>query len=84
VLSHPTADTNHDFLSFFQYHPDGAFGAYDRMANKFLSHTRIKRSGAWWVDENGNAMLWIRCALYNGTFQRVFEHYKQQNQCRPS
>ena len=26
-------------------------------ANKFISHTRMKRSGAWWVKETGNAPL---------------------------
>ena len=53
-------------------------------ANKFISHTRLKRSGAWWVKENGNAMLRIRCAIYNGTYDRVFDRYKssQLNQNR--
>jgi hypothetical protein len=44
-------------------------------ANKFISHTRMKRSGAWWVVPSGNAMLRVRCAFYNGTFQQVFEKY---------
>lgn len=44
-------------------------------ANKFLCHVRLKRSGAWWVEETGNDMLRIRCALYNDTYDRVFEHY---------
>ena len=39
-------------------------------ANKFISHARLKRSGAWWVVANGNGMLRLRCALYNGTFDR--------------
>ena len=53
-------------------------------ANKFISHTRLKRSGAWWVKENGNAMLRIRCAIYNGTYDPVFDYYKcaQLNQNR--
>jgi hypothetical protein len=46
-------------------------------AHKFISHTRLKRSGAWWIKENGNAMLRIRCALYNGTYDCVFDHYKK-------
>jgi hypothetical protein len=45
-------------------------------ANKFICHTRMKRSGAWWVKETGNEMLRIRCALYNGTYDKVFERYK--------
>ena len=46
-------------------------------ANKFICHTRMKRSGAWWVKETGNEMLRIRCAIYNGTYDRVFERYKK-------
>lgn len=46
-------------------------------ANKFICHTRMKRSGAWWVEETGNEMLRIRCAIYNGTYDKVFERYKQ-------
>jgi len=46
-------------------------------ANKFICHTRMKRSGAWWVKETGNEMLGIRCAIYNGTYDNVFEKYKK-------
>lgn len=35
----------------------------------------MKRSGAWWVEESGNEMLLVRCAMYNGTYDRVFDHY---------
>lgn len=49
-------------------------------ANKFICHNRMKRSGAWWIKENGNAMLRVRCAIYNGTFNRIFDHYKKINQ----
>lgn len=48
-------------------------------ANKFISHVRLKRSGAWWVVENGNGMLRLRCAMYNGTFDRVFEKYRSKS-----
>jgi len=48
-------------------------------ANKFICHTRMKRSGAWWVKETGNRMLGIRCAIYNGTYDKVFEKYKKAN-----
>ena len=54
-------------------HPIGS-GAIES-ANKFICHVRLKRSGAWWVEETGNDMLRIRCALYNGTYERVFDHY---------
>jgi hypothetical protein len=47
-------------------------------ANKFISHVRLKRSGAWWYMEQANVMLALRCAKYNGTFERVFGLYKQR------
>lgn len=47
-------------------------------ANKFICHVRLKRSGAWWYVANGNHMLALRCAKYNGTFERVFERYRQK------
>jgi hypothetical protein len=47
-------------------------------ANKFISHVRLKRSGAWWYVERANEMLALRCAKYNGTFERVFRFYKQR------
>ena len=46
-------------------------------ANKFICHTRLKRSGAWWYVANSNHMLALRCAKYNGTFERVFDRYRQ-------
>lgn len=46
-------------------------------ANKFICHTRMKRSGAWWVKETGNQMLAIRCSIYNGTYDKVFQKYKK-------
>lgn len=47
-------------------------------ANKFICHVRLKRSGAWWYVANGNHMLALRCAKYNGTFDHVFERYRQK------
>lgn len=47
-------------------------------ANKFISHVRLKRSGAWWYVQKANEMLALRCAKYNGTFDRIFEAYKQR------
>ena len=44
-------------------------------ANKLICHVRLKRSGAWWLEANGNAMLRIRCAIYNGTFKQIFGDY---------
>jgi hypothetical protein len=46
-------------------------------AHKFICHARLKRSGAWWYVANGNHMLALRCAKYNGTFARVFARYRQ-------
>jgi hypothetical protein len=45
-----------------------------------ISHVRLKRSGAWWLEANGNAMLRIRCALYNGTFEQIFADYTTAHQ----
>jgi hypothetical protein len=42
-------------------------------ANKYIHHARLKRSGAWWLKPNANRMLAVRCAVYNGTFRRVFD-----------
>jgi hypothetical protein len=44
-------------------------------ANKFIHHTRLKRSGAWWLKPNANQMLAIRCATYNRTFNIVFDRH---------
>jgi Uncharacterised protein family (UPF0236) len=47
-------------------------------SNKFICHVRLKRSGAWWYEENSNHMLALRCAKYNGTFNQVFQRYRQE------
>jgi hypothetical protein len=47
-------------------------------SNKFICHVRLKRSGAWWYELNSNQMLALRCAKYNGTFDRVFERYRRR------
>jgi hypothetical protein len=46
-------------------------------ANKFICHGRLKISGAWWYITNSNNILKLRCAQYNGTFDRIMEKYKQ-------
>ncbi len=51
-------------------------------ANKFISHTRLKRSGAWWYIKNANNILKLRCAKYNGTYDKVIEKYKINDQKR--
>ena len=47
-------------------------------SNKFICHVRLKRSGAWWYEANGNQMLALRCAKYNGTLDQVFVRYQQR------
>jgi Uncharacterised protein family (UPF0236) len=47
-------------------------------ANKFMCHTRLKRSGAWWYESNCNQMLALRCAKYNGTWDQVFVRYQER------
>lgn len=44
-------------------------------ANKFICHTRLKRSGAWWLKENSNKMLALRCSIVNKTFDQIFAQY---------
>jgi Uncharacterised protein family (UPF0236) len=51
-------------------------------ANKFICHVRLKRSGAWWYVANGNKMLALRCAKYNGTFDRIFDRYSYQQKTK--
>jgi hypothetical protein len=38
--------------------PRGSGGV--ESANKLICHVRLKRSGAWWLEANGNTMLRIR------------------------
>jgi hypothetical protein len=52
--------------------------------NKAICHVRLKRSGAWWYVTNANQMLALRCATYNGTFDRVFEVYRQKAKQSPT
>jgi len=47
-------------------------------SNKFICHVRLKRSGAWWYEDNSNQMLALRCAKYNGTLGQVFMRYQQR------
>lgn len=51
-------------------------------ANKFICHTRLKRSGAWWLVPNCNNMLKLRCAVVNGTFDEVFAKYVTKERTR--
>ena len=44
-------------------------------ANKLMCHVRLTRSGAWWLETHGNAMLRLRCAVDNGTFKQIFADY---------
>lgn len=46
-------------------------------AHRFICQVRLKRSGAWWYQENSNALLALRCAKYNGTWEQVFQRYCQ-------
>ena len=48
-------------------------------SNKFISNVRLKRSGAWWYQTNANNILKLRCAKYNGTFDRIMETRKKNN-----
>jgi hypothetical protein len=47
-------------------------------ANKFISHVRLKRSGAWWYVGHSNHILALRCAKSNGTFDRVVQRHRKR------
>jgi hypothetical protein len=47
-------------------------------ANKFICHTRLKRSGAWGYKSNCNQMLALRCAKYNDALDQVFVRYQER------
>ena len=47
-------------------------------ANKFICHTRLKRSGAWWKVEKANNILKLRCAQYNNKYDENFAKYEQK------
>ena len=49
-------------------------------APRFLCPVRLRRSGAWWYQENSNALLALRCAKYNGTWEQLFQRYIQATQ----
>jgi hypothetical protein len=48
-------------------------------ANKMICHGRLKRTGAWWYPSCANDILKLRCAKYNGTYDRVMELYRQRH-----
>ena len=48
-------------------------------SNKFISNVRLKRSGTWWYPTNANNILKLRCAKYNGTFDRIMAEVKKRN-----
>lgn len=73
-LSNNSHRINYKAVKRGQY-PRGSGGI--ESANKFICHVRMKRSGAWWYVINGNAMLRLRCSMYNGTFDEVFARYKR-------
>ena len=47
-------------------------------ANKFISHVRMKRSGAWWKVDYANNVLKLRCARYNSKYDDAFNRYVSQ------
>jgi len=51
-------------------------------SNKFISNTRLKRSGAWWYIENANNILKLRCAKHNGTYDEVIKNFMVKDQER--
>lgn len=48
-------------------------------ANKMICHGRLKRTGAWWYPSCANNVLKLRCAKYNGTYDRVIKLYRERH-----
>lgn len=44
-----------------------------------ICHGRLKRAGAWWYPACANNILKLRCAKYNGTYDRVIELYRDRH-----
>ena len=72
--------TNHkDRIDYGKYRRGGypiGSGAIES-ANKFISHVRLKRSGAWWKVEYANNILKLRCSKYNSKFDDFFVRYEE-------
>jgi len=75
-LSNRTDKVNYGALKRGGYHI-GSGGI--ESSNKFISNVRLKRSGAWWYPTNANNILKLRCAKYNGTFDRAVAMSKNKN-----
>ena len=75
-LSERTDKVNYGALKRGGYHI-GSGGI--ESSNKFISNVRLKRSGAWWYPTNANNILKLRCAKYNGTFDRIMTDAKRKN-----
>ena len=46
-------------------------------ANKCICQGRLKKSGAWWYITDSNNILKLRCAQFNGTYDRLIKKHKQ-------
>ena len=51
-------------------------------SNKFISNVRLKRSGAWWYPTNANNILKLRCAKYNGTYDRIVLKIREKDKSK--
>jgi hypothetical protein len=51
-------------------------------ANRFICHTRLKKSGAWWKIDYANNILKLRCARYNKKFDTFFALFEQNQRER--
>ena len=54
--------------------PEGVFQEITahKEYDQAVEYVRLKRSGAWWLKENSNKMLALRCAIVNNTFDQIF------------
>jgi hypothetical protein len=66
----------HDRMARKGGYPIGSGGI--EAATKRIRQVRLKRSGVWWSLEQANHMLTLRCALYHGSFESIFEADKRR------
>jgi hypothetical protein len=66
----------HDRMARMGGYPIGSGGI--EAAHQRISQVRLKRSGAWWEVEQANHRRALRCAIDNGTCERICEAYKRR------
>lgn len=70
-------DNNRDGLGYAKCRRDGLpiGGGGIESANKYISHARLKPSGAWGLLPNGTNTRRSTCAICSGPYERVLQRY---------